>query len=115
MEKLSKLPKEFMMREVLSRIGSIIGRPLFMDEPTIECTRLAIAPICMEVEVNGEFLSTLEVMVEDGNNTSIFFEYSWVPTYCNDYKRWGHRLLSCRTKAPIPKGPKDIAKQNNLT
>lgn len=67
--KLPLLPLEFWSVDILSRIGSILGTPLFTDQCTLRWERLQFARILVKMDVHGDFPG--EVVLKDENGCQI--------------------------------------------
>ena len=54
---------------MLSKIASMIGRPLFTDMMTARRSRLAFARVCVEISIENQFLD--KVLIQDSNGKLI--------------------------------------------
>ncbi|XP_048494454.1 uncharacterized protein LOC125494736 [Beta vulgaris subsp. vulgaris] len=90
--KLPNLPMNCWGEDSLSRIGSVLGVPLYADECTIQGLRISYAHLLIEMDVTQEIPK--ELVVEDPNGT-VFKQklvYDWVPTFCKKCQVVGHKF-----------------------
>ncbi|XP_028074365.1 uncharacterized protein LOC114276754 [Camellia sinensis] len=59
--KLYNVPLELWSEEGLGYIASILGTPLYLDEPTFKRSRLTFARICIEVPANKEIPKSFKI------------------------------------------------------
>nr|CCA65980.1 hypothetical protein [Beta vulgaris subsp. vulgaris] len=88
--KLPNLPLNCWGEDSLSRIGSVLGVPLYADECTSKGLRVSYARMLVEMDVTQEIPIT--VAVEDPNGV-VFkqkLEYDWVPHFCKKCQMVGH-------------------------
>ncbi|XP_056685900.1 uncharacterized protein [Spinacia oleracea] len=93
----------------LSRIGSLIGVPLFADDCTSKQLRILFARLLIEVDVTKDLPK--EVLIQDHSRVTIKqkVEYDWLPPFCKACNSVGH---DCSVKKsvgarfqPAPTGP----------
>lgn len=87
---------------VLSGLGSMIGKPLFMDKLTTSQNRVSFARICVEIKAGGDLPKSLTFKDEDGNICTQEVIYEWLPSHCPKCKSFGHNCSS------PPNQPKNI-------
>ena len=78
----------------LSRIGSILGVPLYADECTTHQYRISFARLLIEMDVTKELPK--EVQIEDVHG-KVFKQqvmYDWTPPFCGKCKMVGHDCSS---------------------
>ncbi|KAK1272490.1 hypothetical protein QJS04_geneDACA015183 [Acorus gramineus] len=75
--RLPNLPIHLWDIECLGRIGSLIGKPLFMDSATERCSRGTYARICVKVEANKPLPDKVLVDVAPGRRESFKVDYDW--------------------------------------
>lgn len=80
---LKHVPLELYTRLGLSFIASILGNPLYMDRATAMKERLEIAKVCIEVDLEAQIPSKVDVELKDGILATIEIEVPWRPTKCN--------------------------------
>ncbi|XP_028077524.1 uncharacterized protein LOC114279476 [Camellia sinensis] len=94
--KLFHVPMEYWDFEGLSRIPSLIGTPLFMDNLTSSGTRISFARVCVEVNVESTLPQSFFVKCEE-EVVEIRVEYQGLPTKCEHCKVFGHNTKNCIT------------------
>ncbi|PIA41441.1 hypothetical protein AQUCO_02200093v1 [Aquilegia coerulea] len=96
--KFLDVPKQLWTDDGLSYLGSLIGTPLYQDEATAKKKQLNYAKICVEVQVDDKFPTSVTVGMGSGKNAIIGVEYQWVPSTCSSCNRFGHNNSKCTTK-----------------
>ncbi|XP_026452416.1 uncharacterized protein LOC113352872 [Papaver somniferum] len=79
----------------LSMIASYHGNPLMMDTQTLNKTRMSYARICVEVDVNCEFLDSFTFTLGGKDTIEIKTNYSWKPPKCKECAVFGHVTTNC--------------------
>ncbi|XP_050233351.1 uncharacterized protein LOC126681838 [Mercurialis annua] len=93
---LPGLPWEFWSFEMLSKIGSFCGTPLYSDQCTLSKVKLNFARVLVEMEVAGPFPEVVELQDECGNVFKQKIVYEWKPLFCEKCCRMGHSIKNCR-------------------
>ncbi|XP_056697410.1 uncharacterized protein [Spinacia oleracea] len=88
--RLPNLPLSCWGADSLSRIGSLLGDPLFADDCTSKQQRISFARILIEVDVTGDLPKYVQIQDPLGNIVKQVVEYEWLPPYCQDCKIVGH-------------------------
>ncbi|XP_021846427.1 uncharacterized protein [Spinacia oleracea] len=88
--RLPNLPLICWGSDSLSRIGSLLGAPLFADECTSKQLRISFVRILVEVDVTRELPKSVVVQVPVGKTIQQCVEYEWLPPFCNTCKVVGH-------------------------
>ncbi|CAL5401263.1 unnamed protein product [Camellia sinensis] len=96
--KLYNVPLELWTEEGLGYIASIIGTPLYLDEPTFKRNRLTFARICIEVPANKEIPKSFKINFGYGDPYEIQVEVPWKPQRCDGCKTFGHTTNLCPQK-----------------
>lgn len=80
----------------MSRIGSLLGVPLYADDCTTNQSRVPFARLLVEVDVTKPLVD--KVWLEDGNGVEFqqVVKFEWKPPYCNKCHAVGH---DCGKKA----------------
>ncbi|XP_039022529.1 uncharacterized protein LOC120155005 [Hibiscus syriacus] len=104
---LFNVPLELFSREGLSYIASAIGNPLTMDSVTASKSRLEFAKLCVEIGVNDDIPKSIEVILGNGQTTTVFVEVPWLPNCCLKCNKFRHTDKACLA-------PKDTAPATNL-
>ncbi|XP_010693202.1 uncharacterized protein LOC104906181 [Beta vulgaris subsp. vulgaris] len=107
--KLPNLPLNCWSPDSLSRIGSLLGIPLYADESTSKQMRISFARILVEIDVTKE--KTQSIMVEDANGKIIKQDvrYDWWPPFCQKCQKIGHNCGEKQFK-PQQNKPKVVQK-----
>ena len=92
------LPLEFWSLQILSKIGSLLGTPLYADHFTVRKERLGYAQILVEMEISREFPGSVTLVDEEGLQYSQVIEYEWRPILCTLCKGDGHTHAQGRVK-----------------
>lgn len=102
---------------MLSGLGTLIGKPLFMDKLTSTQSRLPFARICVEVTAEANLPSNINYLDENGNICTEVVKYEWMPSKCARCKTFGHSC-EARVKAQQPakqnQSPRKISRVNQL-
>ncbi|GAV89567.1 DUF4283 domain-containing protein [Cephalotus follicularis] len=93
--KLSNVPVHLWTKLGLSYIASVLGRPLYMDSPTINRQALAYARICVEMSASSTFPNTILLDLGEGGTMVVGVEYPWKPQAYSLCKMFDHANKSC--------------------
>lgn len=86
--------------EALSRLASIVGKPLFLDQASLSRPSAHFTRICVEVEARGGFLDRIQARI-DSNMEWIPVCYEWKPLACSTCFSFGHSPHDCPSKPPL--------------
>ncbi|KAK1278394.1 hypothetical protein QJS04_geneDACA016571 [Acorus gramineus] len=103
--RLPNLPLHLWEEDSLSRIGSTIGVPLYVDSATLRCTRASYARICVEVQASKVLPDSVLVEVSPGHRESFKLDYDWKPIACRFCQTFGHDEVCCIMKPTSVKAP----------
>ncbi|XP_044491520.1 uncharacterized protein LOC123215472 [Mangifera indica] len=92
------VPLEYWSLKGFSHIASVLGRPLYVDSVTEEGSRLEFARICVEINVNHDFLEKLELVLPSKERVDIRLEYAWKPLKCKLCNMFGHGNEECKRR-----------------
>lgn len=81
---------------MLSKIGSICGKPQYCDKCTISRIKFGYARILVEMDSLGDFHEIIELIDEHGVGFQEKVVYEWKPSICTICKRFGHHKQYCR-------------------
>ncbi|KAL0309057.1 UNVERIFIED_CONTAM: hypothetical protein Sradi_5848000 [Sesamum radiatum] len=102
--KLRHLSVELWTTEGLSTVASGIGRPLYPDAITRECTRLDFARVCIMLNVSSKLPKHVVIMMpnELGGESAckVDVEYEWLPPKCTGCSSLGHSTKECPLSKP---------------
>ncbi|XP_074285298.1 uncharacterized protein LOC141610899 [Silene latifolia] len=97
---LPNLPLNFWGGESLSRIGSVIGKPLYADECTIKKSRISYARVLIDTDITKPLPDS--VTIADPSTGKTFVQkavFEWIPALGNDVQV----LNACAGAEPWPK------------
>lgn len=77
---------------LLSKIASVVRKPLFTDNMTAKRKRLAHAKLCVEVNPSSDFPTSVDIVGPDGSKYSQKIDYEWLPSTCKQCSTFSHKL-----------------------
>lgn len=80
---LPNLPLNCWGMNSLSRIGSILGTPLFADECTTNQNRISYARMLVEIDVTQPLKYQIQIEGEKGQVVEHKVLYNWIPHFCS--------------------------------
>ncbi|KAF3681641.1 hypothetical protein FXO37_02819 [Capsicum annuum] len=104
--KLPGLDFKYWSPKGLSKIGSLIGKPLMVDHNAENKHGLSFARLLIEVEMRRKLPDKVLFRNERGELVEQKVLYDWKPTLCNYCKQYVHDEDICRKKNP-QLNPKD--------
>ncbi|XP_015087007.1 uncharacterized protein LOC107030130 [Solanum pennellii] len=96
--KLPGLHFKYWSPKGLSKLGSIIGKTLMVDQNTERKVGLNFARLMVEVDMNVILPDTINFRNEKGNLIEQKVTYKWKPTLCMYCKKYGHSNEIIRKK-----------------
>ncbi|XP_019248865.1 PREDICTED: uncharacterized protein LOC109228140 [Nicotiana attenuata] len=94
------LPLGFWSIEVLSKLASVVGKPLYTDRITAKMEKVSYARVLVEADVSHPFPDSFEMQTPRGIiNQQI--EYDWKPKFYCDCIRFGHNSNECWMKEKL--------------
>ncbi|XP_015168553.1 uncharacterized protein [Solanum tuberosum] len=112
--KLPGLDFKYWSPKGLSKIGSLIGKPLMVDQNTERKLGLSFARLLIEVEMKVKLPDKVFFKNERGELIEQKVQYDWKPTLCNFCKKYGHDEGICRKKNPPPNQRRGEEQQPNI-
>jgi len=106
--KLPNLPLRCWTPLCLSKIGSMIGKPIHCDIPTATMSRLSYARILVEVDLLQELPNAIQVVLPNGSPLSQQVTYESLPRFCKRCRVIGHSANTCN-RSPMQKKHPHIA------
>ncbi|XP_070051743.1 uncharacterized protein [Nicotiana tomentosiformis] len=85
----------------LSKIGSLVGKPLMVDQNTERKNGLNFARLLVEVEMDSKLPEVVLFRNEKGQLVEQRVSYDWKPTLCTHCSKYGHSESICRKKHPV--------------
>ncbi|WMV38518.1 hypothetical protein MTR67_031903 [Solanum verrucosum] len=114
----------FFVKECLFSLASAVGKPIQLDQATINKTRPSCARVKVLVDLKGTFPKSMHRNIEDEESGQIRtnvvdIQYDYVPKYCGECKMQGHDRHNCRKinqvksieKPPKPDHSQETQKQ----
>ncbi|XP_071723320.1 uncharacterized protein [Rutidosis leptorrhynchoides] len=94
--KLPILPLVFWQPLFFSKIGSVLGKPLIVDQVTTQQQRLGYARISVKIDINGPFPPSVKLVDERKYEYVQWLEYEWICVKCSNFQKHGHNADKCR-------------------
>jgi hypothetical protein len=79
----------------LSKLGSVIGKPLHFDSSTTSMTRLSYARVLIEIVLLAELPSLIDITLPNSVSESQAMLYESLPWFCKQCKTLGHFASAC--------------------
>jgi hypothetical protein len=93
----------------LSKLASVIGKPVHSDSPTTSMSRLSYARVLIDIDLLVELPSWIDITLPNGVTKSQAVIYESLPRFCKQCKTLGHSTSACnkafshkRKKSPPP-------------
>lgn len=92
---VSNVPMNMYSWEGLSFITSAAGVPDHLHPETIACTNFEIAKVFVKADLSKELPEKITYTIQ-GKETTVLFNYPWLPPKCVKCGRWGHYETGCK-------------------
>ncbi|KAG8369504.1 hypothetical protein BUALT_Bualt14G0020500 [Buddleja alternifolia] len=92
--KIFGLKPHWFHRQFLFHIASLVGKPLKLDEATVEFDNPIVARICVELNVLEKLNHDIPIQM-DGKNKLLKIQYEGIPEYCRICRHKGHSMAAC--------------------
>lgn len=92
------LPVVYWTKEVLGRVASHVGKPLYTDKVTEDRKRGSYARVLVEVNFANPITRALELEFDDGDTLACTFLIENEPLYCAECCTFGHKMEECSFK-----------------
>lgn len=89
--KFPNLPLNCCGLQLLSRISSGLGIPLYADECITQIDRISYARVLIEMDISQNLPSAIKVEDPNGREFTQKVIYEWVPAYCPSCLIIGHK------------------------
>lgn len=91
----------FFVKESLFSLAATVGKPIQLDQETINKTRPSSAHVKVLLDLMGTFPKVVHMNIENKvteeiRNTIEEIKYDYVPKYCLECKIQGHNEANCR-------------------
>lgn len=95
--RLRNLPFAYWSAQVIGKVASAVGRPLYVDQRTEQMSMLTFARACVEITVQQTLYESIDLVTE-GKTDVVEVEYEWRPLVCIKCGMFGH---SCKNTVPV--------------
>jgi hypothetical protein len=112
--KLPNLPLRCWTSLCLSKIGSMIGKPIHCDIPTTTMSRLSYARILVEVDLLQELPHAIQVVLPNGTPLSQQVTYESLPRFCTRCRVIGHSANTCNRGPMQKKRPHTVSEDADV-
>ncbi|KAL0299917.1 UNVERIFIED_CONTAM: hypothetical protein Scaly_3064900, partial [Sesamum calycinum] len=91
---------EYWTTEGLSVVASGVGKPLYSDAVTKQCSRLDYARVCVMLDYNStlpKHIVIISPILRDGKEVPVRvdIDYEWLPKRCKECQSLGHNAEFC--------------------
>ena len=93
--KFSNMPLKCWTPRCLSKLASVLGKPIQCDKLTSTKERLSYARVLLEVDLLADLRSSINVTLPNGNPFIQRVIYETLPKFCKHYKVLGHSTRAC--------------------
>ncbi|XP_026459012.1 uncharacterized protein LOC113359628 [Papaver somniferum] len=97
---LRKVPLHMWNATALSKIASLIGKPIMMDKFTLSRSRMSFARVLVEIDFDYKYPLVVPVYYKGKHVVDVYVEYSWKPPVFSECSTFGHSLAKCPKVAP---------------
>ncbi|XP_034893439.1 uncharacterized protein [Populus alba] len=80
----------------LSKIASMVGKPIHCDSPTAQMSRISYARVLIDIDLFTELKTSVNVMLPNGTLLVQNLVYESLPRFCKHCKSLGHSTLTCK-------------------
>ncbi|KAK4731748.1 hypothetical protein R3W88_024736 [Solanum pinnatisectum] len=101
--KFPRLEFKYWSAKGLSKIGSLVGKPLMVDQHAEKKIRRSFVRLLIEVEMDSELPDNVWFKNERGILLEPKVLYDWFPSLCKHCKKYGHTDTTCKKKNAIKK------------
>ncbi|XP_020251080.1 uncharacterized protein LOC109828511 [Asparagus officinalis] len=107
--RLPSLHLKLWSNNIIGRIASLVGNPLYIDQATATGERLAFARCFVEISSKAKLPTTVKLDLGNGEWLETSVEYEWIPPRCSKCHNFGHVEYQC----PVVLVDKWIPKSTN--
>ncbi|XP_019233206.1 PREDICTED: uncharacterized protein LOC109213825 [Nicotiana attenuata] len=91
------LPLGFWSTEALSKLASVVGKPLYTEKITAEMEKVSYARVLVETDISQPLPDSFEMQTKKGVILQQI-EYEWKPKFCCECIKFGHNSDDCWLK-----------------
>ncbi|XP_010689805.1 uncharacterized protein LOC104903466 [Beta vulgaris subsp. vulgaris] len=95
--KFPNLPLHYWSGDSLSRIGSLLGIPIYADECTFKALRVSFVRVLIEMDITKEIPKEIHIVEPSGMSFSQKVTYDWRPAFCTKCSTIGHNCENLRS------------------
>ena len=111
--KFPNLPLKCWSVQGLSKIASVLGKPLQSDKFTATMERLSFARVLIELDLMDELPSSIPICLPNGTTLHQSVVYESLPRFCKHCQVLGHSIGACTKSStlvdPDKEGSEDMA------
>ncbi|XP_020258784.1 uncharacterized protein LOC109835211 [Asparagus officinalis] len=93
--RLPALHLKLWSNNIIGRIASIVGKPLYIDQATASGERLAYARCFVEISSKAKLPNYIRMDLGNGDWLETAVEYEWIPPKCVKCQNFGHVDHQC--------------------
>lgn len=108
------LPLQCWNVRAIRKIASKLGKPICVDNFTLERKRISYARVLIEIDTSISPLEVFEVKLPSGITYSQYVHYENLPKFCNHCFMFGHIREKCRHAAGNGNGSPKNTYQRSL-
>nr|XP_034911042.1 uncharacterized protein LOC118046314 [Populus alba] len=98
--KFPNLPLKCWSSECLSKISSVIGKPIQCDQLTSTMSRISYARVLVELDLLDDLIHSVDIILPNGTSLTQTVIYETLPRFCRHCKVLGHAIGVC-SKATV--------------
>lgn len=83
----------------LSKLASVLGKPVHSDTPTASMTRLSYARVLVEIDLLADLPTSINLILPNGMPLSQQVMYESLPCFCKQCRTLGHMISTCTNKS----------------
>jgi hypothetical protein len=108
--KFPNLPLQCWSLKCLSKIASVLGKPVQSDMLTHTMSRLSYARVLVEVNLLSDLPYSIDINLPNGSLLKQQVIYETLPRFCKQCRILGHLTSSCPKSVPLTNPSKQAAK-----
>lgn len=97
--KFPNLPLKCWSPRCLSKIASLIGKPIQTDRITASMSRISYARVLVELDLLDELTHAVDILLPNGTTLKQSIVYETLPRFCKLCKALGHATGACSKTA----------------
>ncbi|KAJ6888330.1 hypothetical protein NC652_029395 [Populus alba x Populus x berolinensis] len=98
--KFPNLPLKCWSSECLSKISSVIGKPIQCDQLTSTMSRISYARVLVELDLLDDLIHSVDIILPNGTSLTQTVIYETLSRFCRHCKLLGHAIGVC-SKATV--------------